>query len=66
MPAAAALFNRLFIQFIFCIQQIHLAMVCIDMAVPAVSGRIHAVKEINAAVHRLLKYWQAFRPPSGT
>ena len=51
--AAAALFNRLFIQFIFCIQQIHLAMVCIDMAVPAVSGRIHAVKEINAAVHRL-------------
>ncbi len=44
----ASFFNRLRIQLIFCIEQIQLSMIRVDMAMAAVSAWINTVKEINS------------------
>ena len=43
----AALFYRTCVQFIFCIEQIHLSTIGIYMSMAAVTAWIYAVKEIN-------------------
>ena len=48
-----SLFDGPLIQLIFRIEKIDLAMVRIQMAVPAVSGRVHTVEKVNAALHAL-------------
>ena len=49
----ASLLDRTVIQLIFGIKEVQLAVLCIDMSVTAVSGRINAVKEIHATVDGL-------------
>ena len=48
-----SLLDRTVIQLIFGIKEVQLAVLCIDMSVTAVSGRINAVKEIHATVDGL-------------
>ena len=47
----APFFDRLWIQLIFCVEQIQLSMIRVDMAMAAVSAWINTVKEINSPVY---------------
>ena len=46
-----AFFDRTCVQFIFCIEQIHLSMIGIYMSMAAVTAWIYAVKEVNSSLN---------------
>ena len=51
--ASTAFLDWTLIQFIFCIEQIQLTMVCIDMTMSAIPGWIYTIKEINPTLYSL-------------
>ena len=47
----AALFDWSHILFIFLIEKINLPMICVQMSMTSISGRIYTVKEVNTTFY---------------